>query len=133
MTQPEIQVISSLVVQRQNGDVLLVRYDPEDERWWLPGDDLEPYEHPDDAAKRFLARDAPGLEHDEPDMLFVESFRGRRGWHVIFHYGTRARGDAGGERETAWFSPDELPRTFHGSWERNVIRRAAELTGVAGE
>ena len=56
MPQPEIQVISSLVVQRQNGDVLLIRYDADDERWWLP-DDLVPYEHPDDAARKFLARD----------------------------------------------------------------------------
>jgi len=128
MTQPEIQVISSLVVQRQNGDVLLVRYDADDERWWLPGDDLVPYEHPDDAAKRFLERDVSGLEFEEPEMLFVESFRGRRGWHVIFHYGVRSRGEAEGAYETAWFSRDELPRTFHGSWERKVIQRATELT-----
>jgi ADP-ribose pyrophosphatase YjhB (NUDIX family) len=131
MAQPEIQVISSLVVQREDGDVLLVRYDLDDERWWLPGDDLVPYEHPDDAARRFLERDAPGLACEEPEMLFVESFRGRRGWHVIFHYGVRARGEAGGETPTEWFSPDELPRTFHGSWEKKVIRRATELTGTS--
>lgn len=130
MTQPEVQVISSLVVQRPNGDVLLVRYDAEDERWWLPGDDLVPYEHPDEAAKRFLERDAPGLECEEPEMLFVESFRGRRGWHVIFHYGVRARGEVEGQHEAAWFPPYELPRTFHGSWEKKVIRRATELTGT---
>ena len=79
MPQPEIQVISSLVVQRQNGDVLLIRYDADDERWWLPGDDLVPYEHPDDAARKFLARDLPDLECDEPEMLFVESFRPEAG------------------------------------------------------
>jgi ADP-ribose pyrophosphatase YjhB (NUDIX family) len=130
MTQPDIQVISSLVVRRENGDVLLIRYSVDDERWWLPGDDLEPYEHPDDAARRFLARDAPHLECGEPRMLFVESFRGRRGWHVIFHYGVQANGEADGDHETAWFSPGDLPRTFHGSWERRVIRRAIELAGA---
>lgn len=132
MAQPEIQVISSLVVQRQNGDVLLIRYDADDERWWLPGDDLVPYEHPDDAARKFLQRDLPELECDEPEMLFVESFRGRRGWHVIFHYRVLANGDAGGEHETAWFALDDLPRTFHGSWEKKVIRRATgDRTRVA--
>jgi len=134
MANPDIQVISSLVVQRENGDVLLVRYSPDDERWWLPGDDLVPYEHPDDAAKRFLERDAPGLGCGEPRMLFVESFRGRRGWHVIFHYAVEARGTALGDMEggceTAWFPPHDLPRTFHGSWERKVIERALELTAA---
>lgn len=131
MTQPEIQVISSLVVQREDGDVLLIRYQPDDERWWLPGDDLVPYEHPDEAAKRFLERDLPALEWEAPEMLFVESFRGRRGWHVIFHYGVRAHGDGGGEHETEWFAVDVLPRTFHGSWEKKVIRRATELAELA--
>lgn len=40
--QPEIQLIANLVVQRPDGKVLLVRYDAEDERWWLPGEDLDP-------------------------------------------------------------------------------------------
>jgi ADP-ribose pyrophosphatase YjhB (NUDIX family) len=130
MSQPDVQVISSLIVQRADGDVLLIRYDRDDERWWLPGDDLEPYEHPDDAAQRFLQRDLPGLEWEAPEMLFVESFRGRRGWHVIFHYAVRASGEPAGERETGWFSPTDLPRTFHGSWERKVVARATELMAV---
>lgn len=128
MTQPDVQVISSLVVRNESGDVLLIRYSRDDERWWLPGDDLEPYEHPDDAARRFLERDAPGLVvDDEPRMLFVESFRGRRGWHVIFHYGVAAHGDAESDHVTGWFRRDELPRTFHGAWERKVIGQAGQL------
>jgi ADP-ribose pyrophosphatase YjhB (NUDIX family) len=134
MAGPDIQVISSLVVQRENGDVLLVRHSPDDERWWLPGDDLVPYEHPDDAAKRFLERDAPGLECGEPRMVFVESFRGRRGWHVIFHYTVEARGEVQegteGIHESGWFPAQDLPRTFHGSWERKVIERALGLPGA---
>ena len=130
MPQPEIQVISSLVVQRQNGDVLLIRYDADDERWWLPGDDLVPYEHPDDAARKFLARDLRTSSATNP-RCSSSSPSGAGGWHVIFHYGVLANGDAGGEHETAWFALDDIPRTFHGSWEKKVIRRATERQGVA--
>jgi ADP-ribose pyrophosphatase YjhB (NUDIX family) len=49
--QPEIQLIANLVVRRPDGRVLLVRYRDDDERWWLPGGDLEPYEHPDEPGR----------------------------------------------------------------------------------
>jgi ADP-ribose pyrophosphatase YjhB (NUDIX family) len=120
--QPEIQLISNLVVVREDGRVLFVRYDPDDERWWLPGEDLEPYEHPDERAARELAR-FPGLIAGEPAMIFIESFRGRRGWHVVFHYHVPATGDPGGTHPTDWFSPDDLPRTMHGKWEHDAVRR----------
>jgi hypothetical protein len=124
--QPDVQVISNLVVRDLKGRVLLVRYEADDERWWLPGRDLVPYQHPDEAAKEILA-EYPGLRVPRrPAMIFVESFRGRRGWHVIFHYGVGADGEAGGEYETGWFPPDALPRTTHGSWERKVVARAVE-------
>jgi len=73
--RPEIDLIANLVVVGEDLDVLFVRYDPDDERWWLPGEDLEPYEHPDERARGEMARF--GLE-GEPRMVFVESFRGRR-------------------------------------------------------
>jgi hypothetical protein len=81
--QPEIQLIATLVVLRPDGRVLFVRYQPGDERWWLPGEDLEPYEHPDDRAQAILDGLA-GLAVTSVSMSEVESFRGRRGWHVIF-------------------------------------------------
>jgi ADP-ribose pyrophosphatase YjhB (NUDIX family) len=120
--QPEIQLIANLVVRRGDGQLLFVRYHPDDERWWLPGEDLEPYEHPDDRAHEILAG-FNGLKADDPQLSFVESFRGRRGWHVVFHYFVRAEGEPGGQFEAAWFPADELPRTVHGKWERNAVSR----------
>jgi ADP-ribose pyrophosphatase YjhB (NUDIX family) len=122
--QPDVQVISNLVVHDDDGRVLLVRYDADDERWWLPGGDVVPYQHPDEAAAGVLGA-FPGLEvRAQPAMAFVESFRGRRGWHVIFNYTVAADGTPGGEFETGWFPWDELPRTVHGTWERTVVERA---------
>ena len=40
--QPDVQVISNLVVRDDGGRVLLVRYDADDERWWLPGPTSSP-------------------------------------------------------------------------------------------
>lgn len=128
--QPDIQLISNLVVQRPDGKVLFVRYDTDDERWWLPGEDLEPYEHPDERARQVLA-ELPGLETEDPELIFIESFRGRRGWHVVFHYRVRGQGEPGGAAAAEWYGPDELPRTVHGRWEREAVRRvlSAEVSG----
>jgi ADP-ribose pyrophosphatase YjhB (NUDIX family) len=120
---PDIQLIANLVVRRPDGKVLLVRYDPDDERWWLPGEDLEPYEHPDDAARRVLAA-FPGVEVRRMTLAFLDSFRGRRGWHVVFHYRVDAEGDARGERPTEWHDAENLPWTAHRPWEQDSVRRA---------
>jgi ADP-ribose pyrophosphatase YjhB (NUDIX family) len=122
--QPEIQLISNLVVRRLDGRVLFVRYHADDDRWWLPGEDLEPYEHPDDRARETAVR--VGVVPTSLELAFVESFRGRRGWHVVFHYRVEADGDARGEYATEWFPPDEVPRTMHGRWEREAVRRVLE-------
>ena len=124
--QPDVQVVSNLVVRNDDGRVLLVRYEADDERWWLPGRDLVPYQHPDEAAAEILG-EYPGLEmREQPALAFVESFRGRRGWHVMFNYTVGADGTPGGEYETGWFPVDELPRTAHGKWERRVVERAVQ-------
>jgi ADP-ribose pyrophosphatase YjhB (NUDIX family) len=122
-TQPDVQIIANLVIQRPDGKVLLVRHDPEDDRWWLPGEDLRPYQHPDDRAGEILAEQFPGIKAGELSMRFVESFRGRRGWHVVFHYLVPADGEPASEYPTEWFPPDELPRTVHGRWERDAVQR----------
>lgn len=124
---PDIQLISNLVVEADDGRVLFVRYDPDDERWWLPGEDLEPFEHPDDRARKELARF--GLEADRLEMVFVESFRGRRGWHVVFHYRARTNGIPTGPHQTAWFPVDALPRTMHGRWEHDAVLRVVGASG----
>jgi ADP-ribose pyrophosphatase YjhB (NUDIX family) len=123
--QPDIQLIANLVVVRDDGNVLFVRYDPDDARWWLPGEDLEPYEHPDERARKEL--DRFGLQTDEPEMVFVESFRGRRGWHVVFHYRARSNGESTTTYQVDWFAPSDLPRTMHGRWGHDAVQRA--LTG----
>jgi hypothetical protein len=121
---PEIQLISNVVVQDCEGNILLVKYDMEDERWWLPGEDLTPYQHPDDRAKEVLGALA-GLQWDSLELAFIESFRGRRGWHVMFNYRAQGSGVSTGG-SFAWFPADALPRTKHGQWEAEVVRRAID-------
>jgi ADP-ribose pyrophosphatase YjhB (NUDIX family) len=124
----DVQLIANLVVERADGKILFVRYRGDDERWWLPGEDLEPYEHPDERARIILEAFA-GLDAEEPRMTFVESFRGRRGWHVVFHYHVRTSGEPPAEERPGWFAPDELPRTMHGRWEHEAVRRVLEDAG----
>jgi ADP-ribose pyrophosphatase YjhB (NUDIX family) len=118
--QPDVQVISNLVVRREDGHVLLIR-DSDDRRWWLPGEDVRPYQHPDERAREVL-EEVGGLVCRSMSMVFVESFRGRRGWHVVFHYRVEVEGEPT-RSEAAWFAPDDLPRTAHGSWERKAVER----------
>jgi hypothetical protein len=120
--QPDVQLIANLVVADGRGRVLLCRYDEEDERWWLPGRDLEPYEHPDEAAAAVLGA-WKGLEARTPRLSHVESFRGRRGWHVVFHYRVDASGEPRGAIPAGWHPAEAMPRTAHGAWERESVRR----------
>ncbi len=129
--QPAIQLIASLVIATPGQEVLFVRYDPEEERWWLPGADLEPYEHPDEAARRILA-DLRGLSVRAMRLHDVESFRGRRGWHVVFHYLVTAEGDPQAAPPAQWFARSKLPRTMHGRWERDVVQRVLGASEPAG-
>ncbi len=119
---PEIQLTSNVVILNDAGEVLLTRYDSDDERWWIPGASLTPYEHPDQAANRAL-QDVAQVAAATATMDHVESFRGRRGWHVMFNY--RARLGAGeAQPATAgsqWFRLNALPSMMHGEWEKTVI------------
>ena len=123
---PAVQLIANLVVRCPDGRVLLVRYDLEDDRWWLPGGDLEPYEHPDDRARAVLAQ-LPALRASAVSLSHVESFRGRRGWHVVFHDLVDAEGEVAPESAgvpAAWHDPASLPPTAHGGWERDAVAAA---------
>src|SRR5438309_2810762 len=111
--RPEIQLISNIVVKDGEGHVLFVKYDPEDDRWWLPGDDLSPYQHPDDRAREILNGIA-GLEWDDLALVFIESFRGRRGWHVMFNYSATGWGSCTGDIAPTWLPTEPFPRTMHG-------------------
>lgn len=120
--RPEVQIIANVVARDPSGRVLFVRYDPDDERWWLPGRDLEPYEHPDDAARSVVA--GVSLRVTALRMTHVESFRGRRGWHLVLHYRADVEGDPAGDAPAAWHAADALPRTAHGNWEHDAVARA---------
>jgi len=138
-TPPPIQLIANLVVHDGGGRVLLVDYDLPDEleaagptgpgdggepaRWWLPGRELEPYQHPDEAAAAALVEVA-GLTVRSSELAAVQSFRGRRGWHVSFDYRVLADGEPipGSQVTARWFDRAGLPRTAHGSWERAVVQ-----------
>ena len=100
--RPPIQLIANLVVEGEAGTVLLARYDPAREadeseattRWWLPAHEL--------------AR--------------IQSFRGRRGWHISFDFHIQASGEpASSPVPAAWHRIDDLPATMHGNWERETI------------
>jgi ADP-ribose pyrophosphatase YjhB (NUDIX family) len=99
-----------------------VQYDPEDEAWWLPGGDLVPYEHPEEAARRVF--DDLGLKLSSMKMVKIDSFRGRRGWHLMFNYLIEATGEPKGETPFAWHKPDKMPRTKHGTWEHDQVKAA---------
>ncbi len=117
--KPDIQLTSNVVIVNEKNEVLLTRYDPDDERWWIPGASLETYEHPDAAAARALA-DVGQSDKLAATMKHVESFRGRRGWHVMFNYivATNSNAITG---DSCWFPLTALPPTAHGEWERSVI------------
>jgi len=127
--QPPIQLIVNLVVEGRAGQVVLARYNPEDEidepdadsRWWLPAHELEPYQHPDEAA-RIALDEIGGLTIESSQLARVQSFRGRRGWHVSFDFYVRASGEpASTHVPAAWHQIDDLPATMHGNWERETI------------
>ncbi len=131
--QPAIQLIVNLVVEGADGRVLLARYDPAgengadesgaetDRRWWLPAHELEPYQHPDEAAA-IAIDEIGGLGVEASALARVQSFRGRRGWHISFDYLVRATGEPhDGPVPAAWHRLDDLPPTMHGNWERDTI------------
>lgn len=116
-TKPDIQVIANLVVRNGEGRVLLTKYNPDVDRWWLPGQDVEPFTHPDEQARKVL--DSLGLDIRGLEFRRVQSFRGRRGWHLAFDYLVDADGDP--DSPAQWFEVNSLPNTMHGDWETGVI------------
>ena len=118
--QPDIQLISNLVIKNASGEILFVKYDTDDDRWWLPGGDLTPYQHPDDCARDIL-NSLTGLIWSDLRMIKVQSFRGRRGWHVMFDYFVSGSGEVEGDVPASWFPKDAFPRTKHGRHETDTV------------
>ncbi|PKQ19465.1 MAG: NUDIX hydrolase [Actinobacteria bacterium HGW-Actinobacteria-6] len=111
----------TVVVRRASSgrEVLLIRRgrEPFAGAWALPGGFIEPFERPEDAARRELAEET-GLVLTSPLALIgVYGERGRdpRGWTVSAAYVALVGGDApavlGGDDadEARWFAADELP------------------------
>ena len=119
--QPDVQLIANTVITDPRGRVLLTRYDDDAERWWLPGAQLRPYEDPEAALQRALDGLVTGTERVV--LHHVESFRGRRGWHVMLNLRVKAKAGAA-TADGTWFRADALPPFAHGRWEPGVIGKA---------
>jgi hypothetical protein len=119
-TQPDIQLFCNLVIRRPDGAILFVKQ-RDDERWWLPWADIEPYQHPDEAVAVALEK-MRSLKVVSKKLAQIQSFRGRAGWHVTFDYHIEASGEVKGEMSPTWFAQDNLPRTVHGEWEKQTVR-----------
>jgi ADP-ribose pyrophosphatase YjhB (NUDIX family) len=118
----DIQLTSNVIIASPSGKVLLTRYDEDDERMWIPGASLNEYEHPDAAAIRAIA-DVGVMTRASAKLSHIESFRGRRGWHVMFNYIVRAEAEVAA-KDAKWFDAKQLPPTAHGEWEKGVIAKA---------
>jgi ADP-ribose pyrophosphatase YjhB (NUDIX family) len=118
----DIQLTSNVIIASPGGKVLLTRYDEDDERMWIPGASLNEYEHPDAAAIRALA-DVGVATKAVAKLSHIESFRGRRGWHVMFNYLVRIESEMDA-KDAQWFDVKQLPPTAHGEWEKGVIAKA---------
>ncbi|MGL5003853.1 MAG: NUDIX hydrolase [Casimicrobium sp.] len=118
----DIQLTSNVVIVSPANRVLLTQYDENDDRYWIPGASLEEYEHPDAAALRGIA-DVLANVKSSPKLSHIESFRGRRGWHVMFNYLVRIDSEPASDN-AKWFDANALPATAHGEWEKGVIAKA---------
>ena len=100
-------------------EVLLIRrgQDPYAGAWALPGGFIEPFERPEDAARRELAEETGLTLTSTLVLVGVYGERGRdpRGWTVSTAYVALIDGDApavlGGDdaAEARWFAVDGLP------------------------
>ena len=117
------------------GKVLLVKYSETNKYdhqtgWFLPDDQLENFEDPDESAIRIL-NEQLGITNTDVKISFVESFRGNdKSWHIVFHY--KAVPEATPEVKPSsdiekyqWFDIKYLPdkkETAHHGWAIYTIR-----------
>ncbi len=119
---PPVHVMVNLVIDRGDDSLLLVKPDPANSAWTLPGGAVEPFQHPDDAAEDLLV--GLGIGDAEMSIANVQSFQSAEGWHLTFDYIVFVDEDptlAADAATASWFHPDDLPKTIHGDWERDTI------------
>jgi ADP-ribose pyrophosphatase YjhB (NUDIX family) len=95
--------------------------------WFLPDDYLQPFEHPDEAAKRIL-RDQVGITPPAIRLDHAESF-GNGWWHLVFHYRSEIDDVAPlntdeNVADAQWFALEALPEeseVAHDGWGVDVI------------
>jgi ADP-ribose pyrophosphatase YjhB (NUDIX family) len=117
----DIQLTANVIIVSPNHKVLLTRYDNDDERMWIPGASLNEYEHPDAAALRAVS-DVGIFAPVSVTLHHIESFRGRRGWHVMFNYVAKIDAEIASKSAT-WHDAINLPQMAHGEWEKGVITK----------
>lgn len=130
------------VVVVADDSVLLVRYRgmPDHQRgWFLPDDQLQYLEHPDDAAARIL-KEQLGIQEGKPELALVESFKGNDGsWHLVFHFRLRLsrRPDVRASEdvdEARWFELSALPprsEVAHHGWALDVLEECLASRGTS--
>lgn len=130
----------TVALRGRTGDreVLLIRRGrpPFEGAWALPGGFLDPFERPEDAARRELAEET-GLVHRGPLALVgVYGDRGRdpRGWTVSAAFAALVSEDAGDvaggddAAEARWFPVSRLPALAfdHGAIVLDALRALGE-------
>jgi ADP-ribose pyrophosphatase YjhB (NUDIX family) len=121
--------------------VLLVRYRDTSKYdgeagWFLPDDNLQRLEHPDDAARRIVDEQV-GVHGVDVTLAEIESFDGGA-WHLVFHYVAALAepvevAAAGNVAETKWCPLGELPdpsEIAHHGWALDVLSRVVAVPGA---
>lgn len=136
------KLIADVMIQDGNR-AYLVKYRDSSEYdgqkgWFLPDDQLEHGEHPDDGARR-ITEEQLGVTLSDVELGFIESFEGNdTSWHLIFHYRATTT-DAGAIRHGAnvaegrWFDLSALParsEVSHHGWGLDTIETLTKGAGT---
>jgi ADP-ribose pyrophosphatase YjhB (NUDIX family) len=136
MTEAKGYSLIADVALFSEGGVLLVKYsDPigfdGQTGWFIPDSSIKYLEHPDAASLRLL-KDQLALEHVQPHLDHMESFRGNDGsWHLTFHYkavlGGKPKIEPSKDVASAeWFQLETLPaidEVAHHGWALTTITK----------
>ena len=133
MPENQIKLIADIAILL-NDKVLLVRYKDSNKYdhhkgWFLPDDEINHGEHPDNAAERILSEQL-GIKSPVIALHHIESFTGNdKSWHLVFHYvmHINALGEFAKSEdldEGQWFKINEIPDDkdiAHHGWAKYTI------------